>query len=166
MRRYAVVLVALLAAGCGSEHAGSLPPLSPAPSVTTATTRPPEDEVAAAARAYYAALQKAGETGDVTALRALIAPACACKDQIGYIEGEHRAGHRFTTRYTVEGVTTHDVTATSGFATVTITYAASAVVDRAGRVVRALPGRTKAGRDLLFRREGATWRLARLVLVG
>jgi predicted lipid-binding transport protein (Tim44 family) len=162
MRRYGVALAlgATLLAGCSDEHAGSLPSLAPAPPA------PSPADVAAVARDYYAALEQAGQTGDVARLRALVDPACACADQVGYIEREHRAGHRFTTRYTVDGVTTHDVTAGSAYATVTITYADSAVVDAKGGVVRRLPGKTRAGRDLLFEREGAAWRLARLVVLG
>lgn len=165
----AVALVALLAAGCSAEHAGSLPPVASPSSATpsaTATASTPAAQVEAAARAYFAELTRAGHTGDTRALRALVTPQCGCRDAIGYIEEEHRAGHHFTTDYRVDAVRVHDVSEAGGSATVTVTYAASQVVDAQGRTVRRLPGVTRAGRELGFRREGERWLLTRYVLLG
>ena len=170
MRRYGVILalLAVTAAGCSEERAGSLPSASPMPTTATPSPTPTatvESQVEAAARAYYAALETAGTKGDVTALRELIDPACDCAQQVSAIEAEVRQGRRITTRYLIDAVLTHDVTAESGYATVTLTYAESQVLGADGRVVRTLPGKTRAGRDLLFRKEGTTWRLTRLVLL-
>jgi hypothetical protein len=175
MRRFGAVLalLAVTAAGCSDDRAGTLPTEAPtttttAPGTTTSAspTAVPGGEVEAAARAYYAALETGGTTGDVTALRAIVDGACDCTQQITTIEAERKAGRRFTTRYTVDAVTLHDVTATTAWATVTISYAASQVVDASGRVVRKIPGNTRAGRDLLFRKEGTAWRLVHIVLLG
>jgi predicted lipid-binding transport protein (Tim44 family) len=172
MRRYGVLLALLTVASCSQDKAGTLPPLSPVPSATSATPTPsatPDGagaEVEAAARAYYAALTAAGQTGDVRALRAAVDPRCDCAQQIAAVESEHRAGRRYTTRYVVDAVSTHEVSGGSGYATVTLTYADSQVVDGAGRTVRRIPGKTRVGRDLLFRKEGTTWRLVRIVLLG
>lgn len=169
MYRYgaALALLALASAGCSDEQAGTLPPPSP---VTTSATPSPSptnlrSEIDAAARAYFAALERAGKTGDVPALRALLAPTCECVKSADYIQSEHAAGHRFTTIYRVEAVSPHDVTPTSGAATVTVTYAASKVVDTSGRTVRTLPGETHAGRELAFAREGGRWLVTRVVLL-
>jgi predicted lipid-binding transport protein (Tim44 family) len=171
----AVALVALLAAGCSDEKAGGLPPITspsstaPSPTATATATKAaatPAAQIEAAARAYYAELTRAGETGDAATLRRMIDPDCECAKTIDYLAEEARKGHRFTTKYRVDGVSTHDVTATAGFATVTLTYAKSAIVDRSGKVVRSLPGQTKVGRDLGFTREGERWVLTQLVLLG
>ncbi|HEV2891797.1 MAG TPA: hypothetical protein VGX28_15605 [Frankiaceae bacterium] len=170
MRRYAGLVALLALTGCAQERAGSLPPPPPPPTSATAapTATPPRagSEVEVAARAYYAALERAGRDGDVAALRALVDPACECFQQVATMEGYRRAHRRLTTRYSVEGLSTHDVTATAGWATVTLTYGASELVGADGRVVSTYPGKTKVGRDLLFRKEGTTWRLVRLVLLG
>lgn len=174
MYRFGVglALVALAAAGCTKEHAGALPSVSATPTATatsatpTTTATTPAQQIAAAARAYYAALTRAGATGDTTALRALVAPACDCRQSIDYIDQEHRAGHHFTTAYRVDKVQTHDVANAAGAATVTVTYAPSKVVDAQGRTVRTIPGETAAGRDLVFRREGGRWLVTRVVLLG
>ena len=170
MRRYVHALVALLLlaglSGCAKERAGALPSAPPATAPASSPVAGPEAEVAAAARAYYAALESAGQTGDVSALRAVIHPSCDCADQVTTFEGYARAGQHLTTRYAVDGVTTHDVTATEGWATVTLTYAPSALIGADRRVAKTYPGKTKVGRDLLFRKEGTSWRLVRLVLLG
>jgi hypothetical protein len=174
MYRYGVglALVALVAAGCTKEHAGTLPSLSPSPTATATSASPtssvttPAQQIATAARTYYAALTQAGATGDTSRLRALVTPTCDCKQGIDYIDQEHRAGHHFTTNYRVDKVQTHDVATAAGSATVTVTYAPSKVVDSRGRTVRAIPGETAAGRDLVFRREGGRWLVTRVVLLG
>lgn len=179
MRRFGVVLalLAAAAAGCSKERAGALPTASATPAPVTAsptttaapsTSAPATDEAAieAAARAYYDTLEQAGRTGDVANLMAMMTADCDCRQQVTTIQNEHRAGRRFTTDYVVDAVDVHDVDERTGFATVTITYAESQVVDRSGRVVRTIPGKTKAGRDLRFEKEGTTWRLDRIVLLG
>ena len=180
MYRYgvALALVALVAAGCSDDKAGGLPPLSSTPSTPVTTSAPatatasattatsPAQQIEAAARAYYAELTRAGESGDAAKLRTMIDPKCGCAKSLDYLASEARQGHRFTTKYRVEAVKTHDVTADAGFATVTLSYAKSAVVDRSGKVVRSLPGETNAGRDLGFKREGDRWVLTQLVLLG
>ena len=167
MRRYGVILalLAVAAAGCSKERAGALP-AAPATSATQAATPDHSAQVEAAARAYYAFLEHAGKTGDVSPLRVVVDPACECFQQVAAIEREAAAGRHFTTHYAVDAVQAHDVTATTGYATVTLTYAASPVVDANGRVVRTLRGETRAGRDLQFRKEGSAWLLTRLVLLG
>jgi len=169
MRRYGVILalLAVAAAGCSKERAGALPS-APVTSATPVASRTADlsAQVEAAARAYYAYLEHAGRTGDVSPLRAVVDPACECFQQVAAVERETAAGRHLTTHYVVDAVQAHDVTATTGYATVTLTYAASTVVDANGRVVRTLRGETRAGRDLQFRKEGSAWLLTRLVLLG
>jgi len=164
MRRYGVTaaLVALLAGCSGNEHAGSLPTVSPAPT-TSSPTPSPTDEVAAAARAYYAALEKAGQTGDTTALAALLAQSCDCRKQVDYIRREAAAGHHTTTTYTVEAVRPHDVTASAAAATVTYSSPESKVLDASGRTVRTLSALSHVGYDLALRRDGGSWLVERIV---
>jgi hypothetical protein len=170
MYRYgaALALAALVASGCSEEHAGSLPPpVSVTPSATpTPTPTNPTSEVEAAARAYYDELTAAGKTGDTARLAGMIGAGCECAKTLQYLRGEAAAGHRFTTVYRVDAVTTHDVSAKAGFATVTLTYAPSTIVDGTGHVVRSIPGKTKVGRDLGFTRQGERWVVTRLALLG
>jgi hypothetical protein len=173
MSRYVgmVALVALLALGCSDEHAGGLPPTtsptatSTTPSATASASLSPSAMIEAAARAYYLELTHAGSTGRTNTLRAMVGAGCECEKTLEYLRDEVRQGHHFTTVYRVDSVRTHDVTAAAGFATVTISYRASTVVDAQGRVVRKITGKTEVGRDLGFRREGDRWLLTRLVLL-
>lgn len=164
MRRYGVTLalVALLAGCSGKEHAGSLPSLTTSPTVS-APSPTPADEVANAARHYFAVLEAAGKTGNVADLAALIAPSCECREQVDAIRADARAGRHATTVYRLDAVRTHDVTATTGAATVTVSSPASAVVDSAGRTVRSLPALSGVGIDLVFRRGGNAWLVERVV---
>jgi hypothetical protein len=164
MRRYgvALALVALLAGCSHDDHAGSLPSLSPSPS-TTSVTPSPTDDVAAAARAYYAALEKAGQTGDATPLAALLAPSCDCRKQVDYIRREAAAGHHTTTTYAIENVRPHDVTASAAAATVTYSSPASKVLDASGRTVRTLSALSHVGYDLALRLDGGHWLVERIV---
>ncbi len=164
MRRYGVTLalVALLAGCSAKEHAGTLPSLTTSPTTSSPTTAP-TDEVAAAARAYYAALENAGRTGDPAPLAALLAPSCDCRKQVDYIRREATAGHRTTTTYTIEAVRPHDVTASAAAATVTYSSPESKVVDTSGRTVRTLSALSHVGYDLALRRDGGRWLVERIV---
>lgn len=167
MSRYAALALLALAA-CGSEHAGSLPPLSSAP-VTASAPSPsatPADDVEAAVRAYFATLAAAGRTGNTTALKRLVDSGCSCRDQVAYIDREAAAGHRITTTYSVESVRAHDVTAAGGSATVTFSSPASAVVDAHGHTIRSLAALSHVGMEITFRRRGDAWTVVRLVRLG
>lgn len=106
MRRWSWVVVALgLTAGCGgsSTQAQSLPPapsLSASPSavasaVPAATASlTPEQQVLAAVRAYYAAVNTAGDTGDVAPLAALSTPDCDCRKLVKAIADAYASGTR------------------------------------------------------------------------
>ena len=175
MRRHVpALLLAALAAGCGGDDtAGTLPsPLAstttaPAPATPTPTrSASPEAQIEQAARAYYAALADAGQTGDVRVLERLLAKSCACRKQVDHIRSEARAGRTTTTTYQVESVEPHDVTATGGAAVVTFSSPESVVVDRSGRKVKTLPALKHVGVDLFFRRVGSTWVIERVVRLG
>lgn len=104
MRRLpGLVLICALAAGCGGSSAGprSLspapsPPASPTPAASPTGT--PEEQVLAAVRTYYAAVDTASATGDVTGMNALTLPSCDCRKLARGIADSYRAGDR------VEGV--------------------------------------------------------------
>jgi hypothetical protein len=176
MRRYvtALVLVAAVAAtGCGSDEAGSLPPTLPpvATSVTPVATASASAASAAAAietaaRAYFAALADAGQTGDPRRLEKLLAPGCECRKQADYVRREYAAGRTATTTYEVESVKPEDVTADGGTAAVTYSSPRSVVVARSGEKVRTLPALNHVGMAMFFRRVGSTWLIERLVELG
>lgn len=168
MYRYGVMALALVAlAACSPGHAGTLPPTSPPPSVSpSATPTPPRNAVEAAARAYFAALERAGKTGDVTALDPMLAATCSCRDQIAYIRREAAAGHRITTTYRIEDVRPHDVGAGTAAVTVTFSSPPSTVVDTGGRVIRRIAGGEHIGMDLSLTRGGRGWVIARVVRLG
>jgi hypothetical protein len=170
MYRYgaALALAALVASGCSEEHAGSLPPpVSATPSATpTPTPTNPTSEVEAAARAYFAALERAGKTGDVAALEPMLAASCPCRDQITYIKREAAAGHRITTTYRVEDVRPHDVAAAAAAVTVTFSSPPSTVTDTAGHIVRRIGGGEHIGMDLSLTRGASGWVVARVVRLG
>ena len=178
MYRYGMglALVALLAAGCSDDKAGGLPPLSSAPStpvVTTATptatattAQTPAQQVEVAARAYFAALESAGQTGDVSTLEPLLAPKCDCRRALAAIEADAKAGRHVTTRYVVSEVKAGEVTATAGTAVVTFSSPASKLVDANGKTVRSLPARKDTGAELTFRLAGSKWLLEQVVLLG
>ena len=111
-------------------------------------------------------LTAAGATADTAALEALLAPGCSCREVVSYIKEEGAKGHRFTTVYTVKAVRVHDASAARGFATVTLSYPDSAVVDRQGRVVRALAGKPAAGRELGLAKVNGRWLLSALTILG
>ena len=165
MRRYGVILalLAVAAAGCSRDRAGALPSTSPAPSAPTATTAPTvEERLVAAAREYFALLERAGR-GDVAALDPRVASRCSCRQQVDFLRNETAAGRRVTTTYAVESV---DATATSdagGTAAVTFSTAASQVLDASGREVRAIPAVAHAGLELTFRLTADSWVLERAV---
>ena len=171
MRRYGVILalLAVTAAGCSEERAGSLPSASPMPTTATPSPTPTatvEAQVEAAARVYFEALERAGLTGDVAGLQAAIHPQCDCRKQIDAIRADAAAGRHATTVYRIEAVSPHDITATSASATVTFSSPASAVVDSAGRTVRSLPALEHAGIDLVFSKSGASWLVRRVIRLG
>lgn len=178
MYRYgvALALVALVAAGCSEDKAGGLPPLSSTPStpvVTSSTPSPtataatsPAQQVEAAARSYFAALEKAGQTGDVGGLEPLLGPKCDCRRALAAIQADAKAGRHVTTRYVVSEVKAGEVTATAGTAVVTFSSPASKLVDANGKTVRSLPARKDAGAELTFRLSGSTWLLEQVVLLG
>jgi PBP1b-binding outer membrane lipoprotein LpoB len=174
MYRYGVglALVALVAAGCTKEHAGTLPSLSPSPTSTATSASPtssattPAQQIATAARAYFTALEKAGKTGDVNALSALLSTTCDCRQQVTAISTDAQAGRHVTTSYQVESVGPHNVGAAAGSATVTYSSPASRLVDSTGRTIQTFAARTHAGVDLTFRRVGGAWLLDGLVRLG
>jgi ketosteroid isomerase-like protein len=174
MYRYGVglALIALVAAGCTKEHAGALPSLSATPTPTgtsstpTSTATTPAQQIATAARAYFAALESAGKTGDVTTLSALLSPGCECREQVTAIRRDAAAGRHVTTTFTVEEVHTHEVGATAGAAAVTYSSPASRLVDANGKTIRSYAARAHAGLDLTFRKTGGRWLLAHVIGLG
>jgi hypothetical protein len=173
MYRYGAAVALLALVACSAEHAGSLPSLPPATSVPPLRTVPPSDpattpaaQVEAAARRYFAALETAGRTGDVTDLDALVGTRCPCHQQVDAIRADAKAGRHVTTTYTVEAVRTHDVRDDVGLATVTYSSPPSKLLDKAGRTLRVLPARSHAGLDLGFGRDGGAWVLLNMTKVG
>lgn len=94
-------LVVALAAGCGGSSGTGPKTLPPAPSASASPSPPAaptgtaEQQVLAAVRAYYAAANKATQSGDVSDMRARVVPRCDCSKLADSIEKSYAAGNRF-----------------------------------------------------------------------
>ncbi|MDX6199355.1 MAG: hypothetical protein QOJ79_2506 [Actinomycetota bacterium] len=140
------VLALTLVTGCGgsSGEPRTVPPVpsaSPSPSPSASLT--PEEQVLAAVRAYYEAVNHAAETGDTTAVLATTLPNCTCRSLVSYIAGLRAKGQRLrNARNELGGMRVTQVT--KDFAVVSVNYLSPAhqVVDaKSGKVLDSFPSK-------------------------
>lgn len=146
MRRLPWFVVALaLVAGCGGSSGPRtvepVPSASPSPSPSPSLT--PEDQVLAAVRAYYEAVNRAADTGDTSRVLATTTPGCSCRSVVSYIDGLRAKGRELrNARNEVRELRVTQVT--ESFAVVAVTYLSPAhqVVDRkSGQVLETFPSK-------------------------
>ncbi|MDX6224928.1 MAG: hypothetical protein QOE64_1304 [Frankiales bacterium] len=141
-------LVLGLVAGCGGSGGSprTLPPLasatlSPSPSPTPSLT--PDQQVLAAVRAYYAAVNHAAATSDTAGVLATTLPACTCRSLVSYINGLRAKGQGLRNARD-EVAEMHVMQVTKDFAVVSVMYFSPAhqVVDlKSGKVLESFPSK-------------------------
>lgn len=147
MRRlpWFVTALVLLAACSGSSASPRTlqpaPSTSPSPSPSASLT--PEQQVLAAVRAYYEAVNHAADTGDTAGLLAATVPDCTCRSLVSYIKRLRTKGQILrNARNAVADMRVTQVT--KSFAVVSVTYLSPAhqVVEvKSGKVVDSFPSK-------------------------
>lgn len=139
------VVILALVAGCGGSSeprtVQPVPSVSPSPSPSPSLT--PEEQVLAAVRAYYAAVNYAAETGDTSRVLATTTPECSCRSVASYIDGLQAKGQGLrNARNELGGLRVTQVTAS--FAVVAVNYLSPRhqVVDlKSGRILETFPSK-------------------------
>jgi hypothetical protein len=120
----------------------------------------PEQQVLAAVRAYYAALNHAGATSETGPLALLSTPDCSCRSVVKYIDKLTAQGQRLrNARDDVISVSVQQVTKQFAIAVVAYSSPAHQVIDKAGKVVDSFPA-TKVQTQLALKPLGSKWLIA------
>jgi len=165
----AVVLSATVA-GCSSSDGEKPRALPTIPTATPSSTSPTPlasatadtsaASVVAFIKSYYAEINRAIETGDVSALTSYSVPACPCRRLVSSIKEKStgtkiRGGH-----FTLGGISPHDVTPTLAGVVVTFDVARAEVVKADGTIVDTIEAAKGAKDDLSLVLHNGSWLVA------
>lgn len=136
-----VACVVLLAACSGSgDSAAPVPTLAPsATSSASPTKSTPEQQVEAAVREYYAAMDVAIRTGDIGSFKAITTEDCVCRDFATGVQNIFRGGSTSGAGVSVVRIKDANAHDRIGAATATVKTAAYTVTTKNG-VQRSYPG--------------------------
>jgi len=175
-RQVALTLaVGAVVAGCssGGDKPQTLPTISASPSVeaSPAPSAPPASATADASAAgveafiksYYAEINHAIRTGDVSVLKALSSPTCGCRQLADFIEHGNGGPNVSGGQFTVLAIQTHDFSSSVSRAEVTYDVAAAVIRNGAGLVVKRFPPYKAAKDDVSVARRGNGWIVAEVV---
>jgi hypothetical protein len=129
-----------------------------ATSAAPAVSGTPADQIRAAVRHYYATAQKASTTGSVAELTELSLKTCGCRRLATHISAQPGLARSLTIQ--VLSVSLHEVTATSGFATVHWRESPHVLVDSAGNVVKRFDRPGEARDEMRFTLVANRWLVA------
>jgi len=163
-----VALVAgLLLVGCSDpDEPATFPRTSDSPTPTSSSPSPtpttPEAQVEVAVRTYYAELNRALQSNDVSDLKPLVDKGCPCYNAVKIIERNSVEKERTPdAAFSLKSVRVHDIFGTTAAAEVKYEVSAYDVIAEDGEIVT----RIKAQRshyDLSLVRTEAGWILANL----
>jgi len=170
----ALVLTATVA-GCSSSD-GEKPRVLPTiPSLTPSSTSPTPlasatadtsaASVVAFIKSYYAEINRAIETGDVSTLTSYSVPACPCRRLVESIR-EKTTGSRIQGgEFTLRTVSSHDVTPTLAGAEVLYDVAKAEVVKPDGRVIETVKAAPGARDDISIVRYNGRWLVSNVLIL-
>ncbi len=171
-RQVALLLAAgAVVAGCSGDgdKPQSLPTLSAPATAASQTPSASASPAASAAgveafiKSYYDEINRAIQSGQVSALRALSSPSCGCRQLADFIEHGNGGPNVTGGRFTIVAIRTHDFSLSLSKAEVTYDVAAAVIRNGSGQVVRRLPPYNSAKDDISVVRQGDGWLIAEVV---
>lgn len=141
------------------------PSKSPAPSVSPTGSDASAAGVEAFIKSYYAEINRAIETGDVSTLTSYSVPACPCRRLVESIR-EKTTGSRIQGgEFTLSTVSPHDVTPTLAGAEVLYDVAKAEVVKSDGRVIETVKAAPGARDDISVVRYNDRWLVSNVLIL-
>lgn len=161
-----MVVALTLLAGCESGSGSPSPTPTPPGSSSASPSSSPAAEAEAAVRAYYAEINRAASTGQVTELERRIKPECSCARLVRYIEQKWAAGSLRGAVFTVQKAEAR--TATDSSAQVIISYSVTRyqVLDRAGKVTETVAAVPSTSAEVRLAREETRWVVTEVLGLG
>lgn len=170
----AVVLSATVA-GCSSSDGEKPRALPTIPTATPSSTSPTPlasatadtsaASVVAFIKSYYAEINRAIETGDVTALSAFSTPACSCRQLLQSIKRKSTGSKIEGGRFALHEVVPHDVTPTLAAARASYDVGKAEVVKQDGSVIQTIEAETGAQDDISIVRAKGRWLVSNVFLL-
>ena len=156
----AALLAVVALSACAGENdpkPGTIKTPKPVTSAASPTPTSPEAQIEATMRAYFALMNAAFHTGDVTRLRSFSSSGCPCRKAANAIERTVKSGGRFEgLRYEVQTVRVHDVEGATGLAEVVAKVPPYKVYNGNGEVTEDSGG-GKLHTDFSLVRSGDRW---------